>query len=112
MPADPTAGTPPLRLRPRLVCGIGLLLAIAGGFASPDGVAVEDLARRVWVPLPDWLVIGSVVAFSLASVIFTAMTRPWRRRRRKPEEDELHDGAQPLPPLLSALLFLLSLAPV
>src|SRR5829696_6768899 len=111
MPVDPTGGIPPLRLGPRSVCGIGLLLAIAGAFASPEGVAVEDLAKRVWVPLPDWLVIGAVAAFSLASLIFTAMTRPWRRMRRQPEEDEPRDEAEPVPPLLAAVLFLLSLTP-
>ena len=102
---------PPLPFGPRLACGVGLLLAIAGAFASPDGSAVEGLARRVWVPLPDWLVIGAVVAFSLASLIFIALTRPWRRIRREREEDDLRDEGEPVPPLLAALLFVLSLTP-
>jgi len=28
---------------------------------------------RVWVPLPDWLVIGAVVAVSIASLTFIAI---------------------------------------
>jgi hypothetical protein len=104
-PAEPA---PSPRLGPKLVCCVGLLLAIAGGFALPEGTAVENWAVRIWVPLPHWLVVAAVASFSIACLIVIAMTRPWRRIHRQ-EEDELEKEAEPAPPWMAALMFLLSL---
>jgi hypothetical protein len=99
----------PVRLAPKVVVGIGFLLMIAGALASPDGGPWDEVARRVWVPLPDWLVTSAVAALAIAILGFLVMARPWRRMRRDDEEDTTHDDPEPLPRWLSALLLLLSL---
>jgi hypothetical protein len=100
----------PARLGPKLVAGIGLLLAIAGAFASPTGEGVlEDAGRRIWVPLPDWLLATAVTALALAILVFLVMARPWRRMRRDVDDDTNDDEPQPIPRWLSALLLLVSL---
>ena len=109
MNRSPAEQGPSPRLGLKLVCCIGLLLAIAGGFALPEGAAVENLAVRLWVPLPDWLVIAAVASFATACLIVIAMTRPWRRVHRQ-EQDELGKEAEPPRPWMAAVLFLLSLA--
>jgi hypothetical protein len=97
------------RVGPKLVCCIGLLLAVAGGFALPEGAAVENWAVRVWVPLPDWLVVAAVASFSIACLIVIAMTRPWRRIRRREDDELKKEEEEPAPAWMSALLFLLSM---
>jgi hypothetical protein len=95
---------------PRIAVGIGLLFALAGSFASPEGTSIEEAARRIWVPLPDWLLIAAAAAMTIASLAFVVMTRPWRRRPNQ-DEDERYQQPQPVSPLLGALLLLLSLTP-
>lgn len=108
----PETDLPPLRLGPRLATGIGLLFAIAAALASPRGASIEGLATRVFVPLPDWLIIAAAAALSLASLIFIAMVRPWRRPRKKGEDDvELYHEPQKIPPILAVFLLLLALTP-
>lgn len=103
---------PRLRLGPILVTGLGLLLAIAGTLASPEGIPVERLATRVFVPLPDWLIIGATAALSVASLIFIAMVLPWRRPPKKGEgEFELYHEPQRVPPIVAVFLLLLALMP-
>jgi hypothetical protein len=120
--SDPFGGGPPIslgkslvtpvnaaprRLGAKLASAAGLLIALAGTLAAPEAVPVASLPSRISVPLPDWLVVAAIASFSTASLIVIAMTRPWRRRIRRPEEDAL--GEEAAPPWLSALLFLLSL---
>jgi hypothetical protein len=108
MSRSPAEPGPSPRLGPKLVCCIGLLLAVAGGFALPEGAVVENWAVRIWVPLPDLLVIAAVASFSIACLIVIAMTRPWRQIHRQ-EDDELEKEEEPPPAWMAALLFLLSL---
>lgn len=96
-------------LAPKIVAFFGLLLAIAGALASPEGGSWDEAARRIWVPLPDWLVTTAVGSFSIAILVFLVMARPWRRMRKDEPEDTVEDDPQPLPRWLSALLLLLSL---
>jgi Domain of unknown function (DUF4129) len=101
-----------LRLGPKLATGIGLLLAIAGTLAAPEGGPIDGLATRVFVPLPDWLTVGAVAALSLASLIFYAMSLTWRRLRKKGEDDfELYHEPQKVTPILAVFLILLALTP-
>src|SRR5438477_9985876 len=97
----------PVPLGPSLACGIGFLLAISSGFSSPEGEPVDGLAIRVWVPLPDWLVIGAVVAVSIASLTFIAIGLGWRRRRHNEDDgyEEPHEAEQI--PLTSKLALIL-----
>jgi len=106
MPPEPA---PPLRLGAKLVTGVGLLLAIAGTLVAPDGVPLEDLGTRVFVPLPDWLIIGTVAAVALASLIFIA--RSLSRRPPGKEEIERYNEPQTLSPVLAVLLVVLALTP-
>lgn len=101
------------RLGPKLVTGVGLLLAIAGTLASPEGVPLENLPSRVFVPLPDWLIIGALAALAIASLIFIAMILPRPRpRRKKGEQDyEMYHEPQRVPPILAVFLLLLALTP-
>jgi hypothetical protein len=100
----------PLSLAPKIVAFIGLLLAIAGALASPDGGPWDEAARRVWVPLPDWLITTAVTALAIAILVLLVMARPWRRMRRADDEDTVDDEPEPIPRWLAALLFLVSLA--
>lgn len=103
----------PSRLGPKLITGVGLLLAIAGTLASPEGMPLESLPSRVFVPLPDWLTIGAVAALSVASLVFIAMILPRPRPRRKKGEDdyEMYYEPRKVPPLLAVFLLLLALTP-
>ena len=70
------------------------------------------MAMRVWVPLPDWLVIGAVVAVSIASLTFIAIGLGWRRRRKNDDDGyEEHQEAEQIPILLKIAVILLALAP-
>src|SRR5207302_9018288 len=101
----------PVPLGPSLACGIGLLLAISSGFSSPEGEPEAGLAMRVRVPLPDWLVIGAVVAVSIASLTFIAIGLGWRRRRNHQDDVyEEHQGAEQTSSLLKIAVILLALA--
>jgi hypothetical protein len=106
MPPEPA---PPPRLGPRLVTGIGLLLAIAGTLAAPDGAPLEGLGTRVFVPLPDWLIVGTMAAVALASLIFIARSLPGRPPGK--DEFERYDEPQKLSPILAVLLIVLALTP-
>ena len=57
------------RYGPKLAVGIGLLLALAGTLTLPDGAPIAGSGRRVWLPLPDWLLIAVVPALSIASLV-------------------------------------------
>ncbi|HTW54127.1 MAG TPA: DUF4129 domain-containing protein [Stellaceae bacterium] len=94
------------------MAGVGLLLAIAGT-ASPEAVPLENQSSRVFVPLPDWLIIGALAALSTASLIFIAMILPRPRPRRKKGEDdyEMYYEPRKVTPLLGAFLLLLALTP-
>ena len=105
----PPENPAPVRLAPKVVAASGLLLAIAGALASPDGGPWDEAARRVWVPLPDWLVTTAVTALAISILAFLVMARPWRRMRRDDDEDSFEDEPQPTPRWLSLLLLLLSL---
>jgi len=95
-----------------LASSIGLLLAVAGAFSSPEGEPVGGLAMRVWVPLPDWLVFGAVAAVSIASLTFIALGLSWRRRRKSDDGDyEPDQETEKTPRLLKLVLILLALAP-
>jgi hypothetical protein len=94
---------------PKVVAFTGLLLAIAGAFASPEERSWDAAARRIWVPLPDWLITTAVASLSIAILVFLVMARPWRRMRKDEQEDTVDDEPQPLPRWLSALLLLVSL---
>lgn len=99
----------PVWLAPKVVAGIGLLLAIAGALAPSDGGRWDEVGRRIWVPLPEWLVATAVTALAIAILVFLVMARPWRRVRKFDEEDTFDDEPQPIPRWLSALLLLVSL---
>jgi hypothetical protein len=101
------------RLGPKLVTGIGLLVALAGTLASPEGVPLENLPSRIFVPLPDWLIIGALAALSIVSLNFIAMIVPRPRPRRKKGEDdyEMYHEPQRVPPILAVFLILLALTP-
>jgi len=102
----------PFRLGPSLVAGVGLSLALAGVLASPDGAPIKGLATRVFLPLPDWLIVTAGIAFSIAGVILLAIILSAARRRRQAEpEDELYHQPQKTSPLVVVLLVLLALAP-
>jgi hypothetical protein len=92
-----------------LVTGIGLLLAIAGTLAAPDGVPIEAVGTRVFVPLPDWLIVGTLAAVALASLIFIAKSLS----SGPPEKDEIEQYPEPkkLSPIVAVLLVVLALTP-
>lgn len=100
----------PLSIAPKIVAFIGLLLALAGALASPDAGPWDEAARRIWVPLPDWLIATAVTSLAIAILLFLVMARPWRRVRRPADDDTVDDEPQPIPRWLAALLFLVSLA--
>ena len=102
---------PPLRPGPRLATGIGLLLAIAATLASPEGTLLGGRAARVFVPLPDWLIIAAVVSLCLASLILIAMSLAWRRPQSEEDIEEYHEP-QKVPPIVAICLILLALTPV
>ena len=106
MPPEPAL---PPRHGPKLVTGVGLLLAIAGTLAAPDGVPLEGLGTRVFVPLPDWLIVGTMAAVALASLIFIAKSLS----SRPPQKDEIEQYPEPkkLSPILAVLLVVLALMP-
>jgi hypothetical protein len=97
---------------PLSVAGLGLLLALAGAFARPEGAPVAGLAERIQVPLPDWLIITTLAALVVASFTFITMLLPWRRPQKKGEDDyELYHEPQRIPAVVGALLLLLALTP-
>jgi hypothetical protein len=99
----------PQRPKARLVAGLGLVLAIAGSLALPEGPSIEGLAMRVSVLLPDWLVIASVAALSISSLIFIALV--WSRGGGDEDEDEVQQEPQRTSPALATLFFFLTLTP-
>jgi Domain of unknown function (DUF4129) len=99
----------PLRLGPKLATGIGLLLAIAGTLAAPEGGPIDGQGTRVFVPLPDWLTIGTMAAVALASLIFIARSLSWRPPGK--DEFERYHEPQKLSPILAVLLIVLALMP-
>jgi hypothetical protein len=103
--------TSPQRRGAKLAAGLGLVLAIAGSLAPPDGRSTEGLATRVSVPLPDWLVIASVAALSISSLTFIAMVWSQRRRLENGKDEEELQQAQQISPVLTAFSLLLALAP-
>ena len=105
--------SPRLRYAPTLAAGGGLVLALAGTLAQPQGERVAGVLTRVWVPLPGWLIIAAVAALSIASLILIAMLLPRPRpRRKKGEEDyQMYHEPQRLPRLLPVALLLLVLLP-
>jgi hypothetical protein len=108
----PPEQAPPVRLGPKLVTAIGLLLAIAGTLAAPEGRPIQGVVTRVFVPLPDWLTVGAVCAVSLASLIFIGMSLRWRRPPKNGEEEfERYDEPQKVSPILGIFLILLALTP-
>src|SRR5438067_997341 len=99
-------------LGPSLASGIGLLLAVAAAFSSPEGAPVGGMAMRVWVPLPDWLVFGAVATVSIASLTFIALGLSWRRRRKSGDDNhEQYQEAEKVPNLFKIILVLLALTP-
>lgn len=101
----------PFRLGPSLIAGAGLSLAIAGAIASPEGVPIEGLAARVFVALPDWLIITASAAFSIAGLVLVAAVLAAGRRRQSEDEYELSRQPQKTSPLVVVVLVLLALAP-
>ncbi len=108
LPPDEAAAPP---LGAIMATGGGLVLALAGVLASPEGAPLEELAARVWVPLPDWLTIAAVAALSAASLIYLAMAKPWRRPRQRENEFERDTEAGPTSRIVGILLILLALTP-
>jgi hypothetical protein len=110
--ADDRRGGLPFRLGPSVIAGVGLSLALAGAIASPEGAPIKGVATRVFLPLPDWLIITAGAAFSIASLVLVAIVLAAGRRRRKSEDEyELSRSAQKTSPLVVVLLVLLALAP-
>ena len=82
------AQTPAARpLGPIIATGVGLVFALAGTFAAPEGSTFEAVARRVTVPLPDWLLVAVAASLLLASAIFIVLVLPRPRPRRKKGEE-------------------------
>jgi hypothetical protein len=109
---SPETDRPPLRLGPRLATGIGLLLAVAATLASPEDAPLGGRAVRVFVPLPDRLVIAAVASLSVAGLIFVALSLTRRRPPKKGEEEiEQYHGPQKVPPVLAIFLIVLALTP-
>ncbi len=106
----PEKDPPPLRLGPRVLTGIGLLLAIAGALAAPEGVPITGLATRVFVALPDWLIVAAVAALSIATLMLLAMTLPWRRKQGEDDDERYHEPLT-IPPIVKVFLILLALMP-
>jgi hypothetical protein len=102
-----------VRYAPPLAAAVGLVLALAGVLAPPQGDLAGGAPTRVWVPLPGWLIVSAVAALSIASLILIAMILPRPRpRRKKGEEDyEMYREPQKLPPILAVSLLLLALLP-
>src|SRR5439155_14816117 len=99
--ADNRGGGLPFRLGPSLTAGFGLSLALAAVLAPPDGAPIGGLATRVFVSLPDWLIITASAAFSIASLVLVAMILAARRRQRKNEDEhELSRQSQKTSPLV------------
>jgi Domain of unknown function (DUF4129) len=100
-------------LAPRILTGIGILLALAGALAPQQRTPLSALATRIALPLPAWVMVAVVVSLSLASLIFLAIALPRVRRRRKKGEEEYEIYHEPgkVPPWLVVVLILIALAP-
>lgn len=107
----PPVPAPPWRLGPKLATGVGLLLALAGTLAAPEGAPITGLATRVYVPLPNWLIAAAVTALSIASLIFYAKSLRLRQPQKQDEEFERYYEPQQISRLLGVLLILLALTP-
>jgi hypothetical protein len=102
----------PFRLGPSLIAGAGLSLALAGAIAAPEGAPIEGVATRVFLSLPDWLIVTAGAAFSIAGLVLMAVVLAAGRRRRQSEDEyELSRQPQKTSPLVVVLLVLLALAP-
>src|SRR4051794_37912127 len=77
----------PLRIRSGIVVLLGLLLAMAAVLAPSEETLSQGLPTPVWVPIPDWLAIGTLAALTAASAIFIVMVRPWRAVRNQNQEE-------------------------
>src|SRR5215210_3091691 len=102
--APPSDDARRLRIGPSIAVGLGVLLVIAG-VAAPEGSSAEGLPTPVWVPIPDWLTIATLAAFSAAGVLFIVVVRPWQRSPREGENGSLrYRQTERLSPLMSALV--------
>jgi hypothetical protein len=110
-PASASTGHP---LGAMLAAAAGLLLALAGTFAAPEGRAAEAVTRLVTVGLPNWLVVVTIASVVLAGGIVITLALPRIRRRRKKDEEDYEPYQEPrrLPPLLGIALMVLALSPV
>jgi hypothetical protein len=102
-----------LRLAPAIAAAFGLVLALAGAFAPPEGAPGDAIAAHLVLPLPGWLVLAAVIALGLASLIFLAIIvqRPRRRKKKGDDDFELYYEPRKIPPILAVALLLLALAP-
>jgi len=101
----------PLWIRSGIAVLLGLLLAMAAVLAPSEGTLLQGLPTPIWVPIPDWLTIGTLAALTAASAIFIVVVRPWQAVWKQEEPDH-HREPKRRSLLMAALAILLALAPV
>lgn len=113
MSAPPRPGETATAGLPVAATVLGLVLALAGVLATPEGSPVDDLAHRVTVALPGWLIVAAFGSVLLAGAIFVGFALPRPRPRRKKGEDdhEMYQEPRRVPLLLGIAMLLLALAP-
>jgi hypothetical protein len=101
------------RVAAGIVAGIAFIVAIAGLWASTAENAGGNLATPIVLHLPPWLGWTAAAALSLASLLFLVMLMPWRRPRKKGDDElEIYHEPQPLPFSLVVVFFLIAIAPL
>jgi hypothetical protein len=98
----------PLDIGPAIFTMIGLLLALSATLGGPGSLEGE-LAARLAIRLPDWVVVVAVGALFASALLILGFLRPQLRRRKRKDEPEFVPYYEPPKLTLSTLAGLVAL---